>query len=123
MVERYAQFPAYAGSNNSFCYPGDNVYWGYNLAACIYGTPSWITNVTYNGVAVPNTSKVPPQIAVRPTGTTWPIAHPYYPNTAHATMNTGLMDGSVRGVSAGVSASTWFYACTTNDGTPLASDW
>jgi prepilin-type N-terminal cleavage/methylation domain-containing protein len=39
------------------------------------------------------------------------------------TMQVGLGDGSCRGVSAGVSASTWYLACTPNDGNPLPADW
>jgi prepilin-type N-terminal cleavage/methylation domain-containing protein len=34
-----------------------------------------------------------------------------------------LGDGSVRGVSNGVSTQTWVWACTPNDGNPLPSDW
>jgi prepilin-type N-terminal cleavage/methylation domain-containing protein/prepilin-type processing-associated H-X9-DG protein len=38
-------------------------------------------------------------------------------------MNTLLMDGSVRFTSAGVSVTTWWYACTPNQGEVLGSDW
>jgi len=124
MVERYSQFPNNPGFANTFAYPGDNgQIWNWNNAASIYGTPKWIGTIAYGNVAVPATLSYLPQIMVKATGNSPPIANPYYPNTAHATMNTGLMDGSVRGVSSGVSSSTWFYACTVNDGTPLASDW
>jgi prepilin-type N-terminal cleavage/methylation domain-containing protein len=39
------------------------------------------------------------------------------------TMQVGLCDGSVRGVSNGLSLNTWTLACTPNDGLPLPSDW
>jgi len=43
---------------------------------------------------------------------------------AHSgTMQAGLGDGSVRGVSTGVSNQTWIWACTPNDGNPLPSNW
>ena len=39
------------------------------------------------------------------------------------TMEVGLGDGSVRGVSASMSVVTWVNACKPNDGNPLGSDW
>ncbi|QJX00625.1 DUF1559 family PulG-like putative transporter [Frigoriglobus tundricola] len=38
-------------------------------------------------------------------------------------MNAGLGDGSVRGITAGMSANTWMYACNPQDGQVLSSDW
>jgi prepilin-type N-terminal cleavage/methylation domain-containing protein len=38
-------------------------------------------------------------------------------------MLVGLGDGSVRGVSSGMSVTTWANACTPSDGNPLGSDW
>jgi hypothetical protein len=38
-------------------------------------------------------------------------------------MQIALGDGSVRGVSASMSVTTWVYACTPNDGHPLGPDW
>ncbi len=38
-------------------------------------------------------------------------------------MQVGMGDGSVRGVTSGVSLQTWTFACTPNDGNPLPSDW
>jgi len=38
-------------------------------------------------------------------------------------MLTGLGDGSVRGVSSGVSTTTWVNACVPNSQVPLGSDW
>ncbi|HEY7159485.1 MAG TPA: DUF1559 domain-containing protein [Gemmataceae bacterium] len=39
------------------------------------------------------------------------------------TMQVGMCDGSVRGVSNGLSVNTWTLACTPNDGLALPSDW
>jgi len=45
-------------------------------------------------------------------------------NSPHtAGINVGLGDGSVRFVSQGVSATTWWYALTPNGGEVLGSDW
>jgi prepilin-type N-terminal cleavage/methylation domain-containing protein len=38
-------------------------------------------------------------------------------------MMVSLGDGSVRGVSQGMTIATWVYACIPNDGFPLGSDW
>ena len=38
-------------------------------------------------------------------------------------MNVGLADGSVRTLSAGISPTTWWIACTPNGGDILGSDW
>jgi len=48
----------------------------------------------------------------------------YAAQGAHSgTMQVGLGDGSVRGVSTGVSVTTWVWACIPNDGSPLGSNW
>jgi prepilin-type N-terminal cleavage/methylation domain-containing protein len=44
--------------------------------------------------------------------------------TGHTgTMQVGMGDGSVRGVSPSISVPTWWNACMPNDGNPLGSDW
>jgi len=59
------------------------------------------------------------QISPSATNCNW-----YATQGAHGgTMQVGLGDGSVRGVSAGVSINTWVYACIPNDGSPLGSNW
>jgi len=48
----------------------------------------------------------------------------YAPQSAHSgSMQVGMGDGSVRGVSSGVSIQTWVYACVPNDGNVLGSNW
>ena len=46
----------------------------------------------------------------------------YVTQGGHRRMQVGLGDGSVRGVSSGVSTQTWTFACTPNDGNELGSD-
>ncbi len=48
---------------------------------------------------------------------------PRVPSTGHAAMQVGMADGSVRGVSSGVSGNTWWAAVTPNGGETLGSDW
>jgi prepilin-type N-terminal cleavage/methylation domain-containing protein len=61
----------------------------------------------------------PFQTAPSATNCNWYVTQGNHP----ATMNVALGDGSVRGVNAGVSLTTWIYACTPNDGNPLGSNW
>ena len=45
-------------------------------------------------------------------------------NTSHSSgMLVGMMDGSVRGLNAGMNPTTWWAACTSNGGEVLGSDW
>jgi prepilin-type N-terminal cleavage/methylation domain-containing protein len=44
-------------------------------------------------------------------------------STAHPAMQTGLADGSVRGIASSVSGTTWWAAVTPNGGETLGSDW
>jgi prepilin-type N-terminal cleavage/methylation domain-containing protein len=104
VVERYTSFPAY-GWSNAALYPEDASNWGWNANGSVYGP--WGLN--------------PPQTSASPNGAN--PASPYYPNSAHSACQVLLMDGSVRGVTSGVSATTWGFACTPDDGNPLASDW
>jgi len=107
VVERYSSFPYY-GWSNAWVYPMHPWYWGpyYGSGYGFYGLYG------------------PPQIKPRPNaGGSGAIAHPYYPNTAHETMQVLLMDGSVRGISSAISNTTWVWACMPDDGNPLGSNW
>jgi prepilin-type N-terminal cleavage/methylation domain-containing protein len=110
VVERFASFPAYPSWCNTLLYPNSPSYWGWT-AGGTYGYGS------IYGVWGPYT----PQTSV--TGNGVNPAHPYYPNAAHTTMQTLLMDGSVRGVSSAISTTTWTYAVTPDDGQVMGSDW
>jgi prepilin-type N-terminal cleavage/methylation domain-containing protein len=59
------------------------------------------------------------QVAPNPSACSW-----YVLQGGHGgSMQVGLGDGSVRGVSQGMSANTWNLACIPNDGFPMGSDW
>jgi prepilin-type N-terminal cleavage/methylation domain-containing protein len=108
IVEHFTSFPVY-GWSNAWGYP-EGGPWGWNAYGSVYGP--W--------------GLYPPQInpPLNNTASGQTPAHPYYPNSAHtASVQVLLMDGSVRGVSSGVSATTWSYACTPDDGNPLGSNW
>jgi prepilin-type N-terminal cleavage/methylation domain-containing protein len=109
IVERIGSFPAY-GWSNAWCYPMSQSYWGWNSNGSIYGV--W-------GLYLP---------MITPPLNNWvgsqQPAHPYYPVSYHAgTCLVQVMDGSVRGVSQGISSTTWSRACQPADGFVLGSDW
>jgi len=105
ICERYADFPAY-GWSNAWAYPEEGCCWGWNTAGSVYGP--W-------GLYLP-------QIGAKPS-TGNPVAIPYYPNTAHTTCQVLMMDGSVRGVSAGVSQAAWNCVCQPADGLVIDGSW
>ena len=104
-VERYAGGGIY-GWSNAWSYPmGAN--WGWNSNGVAYGPWGLYLPLTNT----PNLNQGPPQ-----------GVHPYYPSTGHATMQTLLMDGSVRGVSGSISQATWNAVCVPDDGEPVGPD-
>jgi prepilin-type N-terminal cleavage/methylation domain-containing protein len=48
---------------------------------------------------------------------------PRLASTAHAAMQTAMMDGSVRGISPGITGSTWWAAVTPGGGEAMPNDW
>jgi prepilin-type N-terminal cleavage/methylation domain-containing protein len=106
LVERFSGFPAYPGWQNCAICPALG-YWQQIQGGSQYG---------YFGLNLPQVLAVP-----GPNGTT--VANPYYPNSAHAAMQTLMMDGSVRGVTSGVSSSTWYVVCQPNSGGVPGPDW
>jgi prepilin-type N-terminal cleavage/methylation domain-containing protein len=64
------------------------------------------------------------QIAPSTSKTSNNPCNPLITQGAHtASMQALLGDGSVRGITSGVSTQTWVWACVPNDGNPLPSDW
>jgi prepilin-type N-terminal cleavage/methylation domain-containing protein len=122
IVERLGQFTVY-GWSNAWSYPQAGCCWGWNSQASAYG-PWTNGNTTVNGTTI--TNYFLPQINP-PIGTTavnGQMAHPYYPNSKHtASVLVGLMDGSIRTTSAGLTAGTWDCAVIPDDGLVLGSDW
>jgi len=100
------------------CWTSPNPGWstggfGYRTSQC-----GWGGCPDFNHDA-PAATGIPFQVAPAPSACDW-----YTTQSSHAgTMQIGLGDGSVRAVSAGISATTWVNACNPMDGTPLGSDW
>jgi len=116
IVERYADINpnAYSGSQYSglWTHHGqDRYHWGYHQWAPVYG--QWSTGT--------------PQFGVKPTqglSVAQGAAAYYLPNSGHSTtVQVLLMDGSVRGVSAGVSQTTWTAVISPDDGVTPGSNW
>jgi len=100
-VERISSFPTY-GWSNAWAYP-EGGPWGWNQWGAVYGP--W-------GLYAPQFQVTAAQ------------AHPYYPQSFHTgSCIVGVGDGSVRNVSASVSATTWSYACQPADAQVLGTDW
>lgn len=116
VVERYMSFT----SNTSYANNPWLPYIGGGGTATNYGptntsfypSPGVQTNATI--------AALPPCVACVPiTKAFW-----NFPTSAHTgTLLVSMMDGSGRGVSSQVSATTWSYAITPADGIPLGSDW
>jgi len=111
VVERYGDLygsngTIYTGTQYAGLYTHhgqDRAHWGYSQWAPVYG--QW--------------SIGPPQTGTQPRQSAY-----YLPNSGHSTTVQALMmDGSVRGVSGGVSATTWSYAIQPDDGQVLGSNW
>lgn len=97
-----------------------------------YVTPNWGSSViwlppyfygAYYSYGYPYNTGVDPASLMPQFAVSKAAADPYRPNSPHPAMQTLLMDGSVRGVSAGVTTNTWRYAVQANDGQVLGSDW
>ena len=98
-AEKYMSPPS--GMWSGWAYP-TNSYWPYNGYFVAYGNTLW-----------------PPQVGIQPASANW-----YQTNSAHTgAMQVALMDGSVRGVTGGISPQTWHDAHTANGGEVLGSDW
>src|SRR5262245_37932218 len=109
VVERYADLNPpnnYSGSQYSGLYTHhgqDKYHWGYSQWAPVYG--QWSTGG--------------PQFGVGPKEAAY-----YLPNSGHkAVVICTMGDGAVKSVAAGISATTWSYAITPDDGNPLGSNW
>jgi len=94
------------GWNNQ---PFLSVAWGWGAG----NQPSYTSNGNGGG------GNIPFQVAPLPTACNW-----YVTQSGHTgTMNVTLGDGSCRSISPSISTTTWYYACTPSDGTPLGPDW
>jgi prepilin-type N-terminal cleavage/methylation domain-containing protein len=104
----------YAACNNSagnlWAYPG--IDW----------SSSWtpvIANTRFYGTAATSLAWQPPQ-----NGPTQAACNKALVQSGHTNQVLALLgDGSVRGISASISQSTWKYALQPDDGVPLGADW
>jgi len=75
--------------------------------------PSYVSNGGGGG------GNIPFQTGPSPNNCNW-----YVTQGGHTgSMNVGLGDGSVKGVSSSMSTTTWNFACTPSDGNVLGTDW
>jgi len=113
ILERYASLTTYGWSSLFSHHGQDRYHWGYAQWAPVYGP--WVGGAPQNYL---------PQVGARPTGSGTGSAHPYYPNSPHSsTIQVMLMDGSVRGVTGGVSPANWRAAILPDDGGILSGNW
>jgi prepilin-type N-terminal cleavage/methylation domain-containing protein len=104
-VERFASFYPSYGWGALTVHPNSHSYWGWSQWSTVYGI--W--------------GLYSPQTLARTVGTN--PAHPYYPNTAHATEQVLLLDGSVKGISSAINPGTWQAANRPDDGVVLGANW
>jgi hypothetical protein len=124
ILERYGWYGSYNWSP-LWNHPADRAHWGithqWSHTYGMFGQSSDPNNV--NAAPRNQIGSYLPQWGYKP-NPSQPLAHPYYPNSGHtATNQVLLMDGSVRGVSAGISPTTWSRAIQADDGFPLGNDW
>ncbi len=108
-AEKFANYPAGIPATT----PGGTAAQAYTAWAWPTGwAPQYSAVFSYYSQGLPQVGIIPMQ------------ANYALTQSAHAgTMNVGMGDGSVRGVSAAVSATTWLYAQLPADGMVLGSDW
>jgi len=112
IVERFSNFTSYSWAA-LWNHPADAYNWGWNQWTSTYGQ----YGTTYL-----------PQFGCKPNPAACNVyqglSHPYYPNSGHSTtIQVLLMDGSVRGVSSGVSPTNWNNAMQPADGQVLPGNW
>lgn len=119
IAERFGYYPTYDWAP-LWNHPTSSYHWGWHQWSHSYG--AWNTNTTsptqWNTYTIPIALYGPPQVGTSPR-----LAHPYYTNSAHSTMQIVLMDASVRGVSSAVGQATWIAANNPDDNVVLSADW
>jgi len=103
ITERYAVISSYGWAGLWTHHGQDRFHWGYSQWAPVYGP--W-------GLYLP-------QFGVKASS-----VHPYGPSSGHSTtVQTLMMDGSVKGVNSGVSQTNWNNAIQPDDGQVLPGNW
>jgi len=114
VVERFTSFPQY-GWSNALVYPEGSNNWSWSSNGSVYGPWGlYLPQVNSRSNGMPGGNCGAGQNC---------NAHPYAPNTAHASMQALLMDGSVRNITGSISSTTWNYAITPDDGQVMPSNW
>jgi len=103
MTERYTSMPAYSYSSLIWHHQQDRAIWGYG---------QWSPMIAYWSLQAP-------QIGIKYTQASYHQAH----GPHSSGVQTLMMDGSVRMVTAGTSATNWSNALTPNDGNVLPANW
>ncbi len=101
IVEKYNQLTYHSWAQLQV-HPSSQNYWGWNQWSTAYGPWGWYL------------PQIQPMV---PNGQ----AHPYYPQTGHASMNVMLMDASVRGITGTINQTQWSYMCTPDDGNVITT--
>jgi len=105
----------YSGCNNGSCgnlwaYPG--IDWSWCWTPVVFNARSWGGGVGSGAYSLPQFQP------------TYAACLKQNVQSAHTgQVLVGLMDGSVRGVTASITAQTWYSASQPADGTPLGSNW
>jgi prepilin-type N-terminal cleavage/methylation domain-containing protein len=110
MLERFAYNPN-SGWANLWCHPAASNWSGINN--------QWNCQYSANGGNINNVPNEMPGIGKRPNQ-----VDQYQPSSGHSSsIQVNMLDGSVRGVGAGVSAGTFQNAINPSDGLVLGSNW
>jgi prepilin-type N-terminal cleavage/methylation domain-containing protein len=114
VAERFANFPTYNWSNLRM-HPSDHQHWGWNQ----WTTAVWVDSFGFNQGAGPDffLPQIKPPLTANSSGQV--VAHPYYPNTGHDSLQILLMDASTRGVSSSIDPTVWVRLIRPDDGLPV----
>ncbi|QJW96259.1 DUF1559 family PulG-like putative transporter [Frigoriglobus tundricola] len=101
--------------------PDFHKLWAYNVTWAWQRGPYFDTRIMSNNTITPDANSTAATPQIQPTVAN---CNPYLIQAMDAAgCQVGLMDGSVRTVSSGVSGSTWVRAIWPQDGLVLGSDW
>jgi len=119
ILERAGSYPTYSWAS-LWMHPADRAHWGFSQWSPAY-YPWWggdpLNAWGQGGYGDP--TNYLPQI-----GMLMKDAHPYYPNSFHTTtMQTLLMDASVKVINGTISNNTWRGAVVPDDAFVLPQDW
>jgi len=111
----------YATVNGGFLPNTQPVYPGFAITFWDIPPLAYVVQPTMTMISIGPGSRP----AFQPTPYTGPASQcdPRLASTAHPNMQTGMADGSVRGISSGVTGKTWWAAVTPNGGETLGNDW